>query len=69
MSRWSARRSHIALGGYLVFGLLLVLCNLVFDYARVRIVVEDRRSAIGALLAGARFAAPACRRGAVAFMG
>jgi hypothetical protein len=43
--------------GYLVFGLLLVLCNLVFDYARVRIVVEDRRSAIGALLAGARFAA------------
>jgi hypothetical protein len=44
------------IGGYLVFGLLLVLCNLVFDYARVRIVVEDRRSAIGALLAGARFA-------------
>ena len=46
-----------ALGGYLVFGLLLVLSNLVFDYARVRIVVEDRRSAIGALLAGARFVA------------
>jgi hypothetical protein len=44
------------MGGYLVFGFLLVLCNLVFDYARVRIVVEDRRSAIGALLAGARFA-------------
>ena len=41
--------------GYLVFGGLLVACNLVFDYARVRIVVEDRRSAIGALLAGGRF--------------
>ena len=44
-------------GGYLVFGLLLVFCNIVFDYARVRIVVEDRRSALGALLAGARFVA------------
>ena len=28
---------------------------MVFDYARVRIVVEDRRSALGALLAGVRF--------------
>ncbi|MDQ3346904.1 MAG: hypothetical protein M3545_02960 [Acidobacteriota bacterium] len=41
--------------GYLLFGALLVACNIVFDYARVRIVVEDRRSAIGALLAGGRF--------------
>ena len=41
--------------GYAVFGLLLVLCNVAFDYARVRIVVEDRRSAIGALAAGTRF--------------
>lgn len=40
---------------YLAFGTLLVVCNLVFDYARIRIVVEDRRSAIGALVAGARF--------------
>jgi hypothetical protein len=40
---------------YVAFGALLVLCNLVFDYARVRIVVEDRRSALGALLAGGRF--------------
>ena len=62
-SRSSARRSRIALGGYLVFGLLLVLCNIVFDYARVRIVVEDRRSALGALLAGARFVRAPCRRG------
>jgi hypothetical protein len=44
-------------GGYVLFVLLLVICNIVFDYARVRIVVEDRRSAIGALLAGGRFAA------------
>ncbi len=40
---------------YLVFGVLLILSNLVFDYARVRIVVEDRRSALGAVIAGARF--------------
>ena len=40
---------------YLAFGLLLVAVNIVFDYARVRIVVEDRRSAIGALAAGFRF--------------
>jgi hypothetical protein len=46
----------IRLAGYLVFGALLVLCTIVFDYARVRIVVEDRRSAIGALVAGTRFA-------------
>jgi hypothetical protein len=40
---------------YLFFGTLLIVCNLVFDYARIRIVVEDRRSAIAALVAGARF--------------
>jgi hypothetical protein len=45
----------LRLAGYAIFGSLLVLVNLVFDYARIRIVVEDRRSAIGALLAGARF--------------
>ncbi len=41
--------------GYLGFGLLLALVGLVFDYARVRAVVEDRRSMLGALLAGWRF--------------
>lgn len=41
--------------GYALFGTLLVLCNIVFDYARVRIVVEDRRSAIGALVGAGRF--------------
>jgi hypothetical protein len=45
------------LAGYGLFGVLLVGCNIIFDYARIRIVVEDRRSAIGALAAGARFAA------------
>ena len=40
---------------YLGFGLLLALVGLVFDYARVRAVVEDRRSMLGALLAGWRF--------------
>jgi hypothetical protein len=45
----------IRLGCYGVFGLLLIVCNLVFDYARIRVVVEDRRSAVGALIAGSRF--------------
>jgi hypothetical protein len=40
---------------YVLFGAALMAINLVFDYARIRIVVEDRRSAIGALLAGGRF--------------
>ena len=40
---------------YLLFGALIVLANVVFDYAKVRLVVEDRRSALGALAAAARF--------------
>ena len=40
---------------YLLFGTLLVVCNLVLDYAKIRAVVEDRRSMIGALLAAWRF--------------
>ena len=40
---------------YVLFGVLLVAGNIAFDFARVRIVVEDRRSAFGALLAGIRF--------------
>jgi len=42
---------------YLVFGALLAAVNLLFDYAKVRAVVEDRRSMIGALVSAARFAA------------
>lgn len=41
--------------GYVVFGSLLLLCSLIFDYARIRIVVEDRRSALGAIAAAVRF--------------
>jgi hypothetical protein len=40
---------------YLLFGAALLLVNVVFDYARVRLVVEDRRSALGALSAAVRF--------------
>jgi hypothetical protein len=40
---------------YALFLFLLTAVNLVVDYARVRIVVEDRRSAVFALTASARF--------------
>ncbi len=40
---------------YAVFGLAVLACNVVFDYAKVRAVVEDRRSMIGALVASVRF--------------
>ena len=40
---------------YVVFGILLVAVNVIFDYAKIRIVVEDRRSALGALSAAMRF--------------
>jgi hypothetical protein len=42
---------------YALFGALLLITNLVSDYARIRLVVEDRRSAIGAVLAALRFIA------------
>jgi hypothetical protein len=41
---------------YAIFGILLAIISVVFDYAKVRAVVEDRRSMIGAIAAGARFA-------------
>jgi hypothetical protein len=40
---------------YVAFGVCLILTNMVFDYAKVRAVVEDRRSMIGAVSAGVRF--------------
>jgi hypothetical protein len=50
------RRAFVVrLAGYAVFGGVLLLCTMVFDFARVRIVVEDRRSALGALVAAVRF--------------
>ncbi len=42
-------------GLYAAFGLLLVACSIVFDYARIRAVVEDRRSMLGSVVAGFRF--------------
>jgi hypothetical protein len=42
-------------GLYALFGALLLLVNVIFDYAKVRAVVEDRRSMVGAIVAGARF--------------
>ena len=46
----------VRLGLYAVFGTLVVLVSIIFDYAKVRAVVEDRRSMLGAVAAGARFA-------------
>jgi hypothetical protein len=40
---------------YLVFGILVAGCTMVFDYAKVRAVVEDRRSMLGALAGGVGF--------------
>lgn len=42
-------------GLYAVFGLTVATVNVWFDYAKIRMVVEDRRSAIGALTSAARF--------------
>lgn len=49
------RAGHFAAS--LVFVAGLAGFSLIFDYARVRIVVEDRRSAIGAVAAACRFLA------------
>jgi hypothetical protein len=45
----------VALGLYAVVALLLAGCNLIFDYAKVRAVVEDRRSMFGAVRAALGF--------------
>jgi hypothetical protein len=42
-------------GLYAVFGAALVAVNIAVDYAKVRLVVEDRRSAVGALSAALGF--------------
>jgi hypothetical protein len=52
----------IRTGAYVIFSALLALFALLLDFARVRIVVEDRRSAVGSLLAGVRFLARHWRR-------
>jgi hypothetical protein len=45
----------VRLAAYALFAAVLAWFALLFDYARIRIVVEDRRSALGALLAARRF--------------
>jgi hypothetical protein len=53
----TAERRAFALYAALTVGFLLVVAavNLVSDFAKVRLVTEDRRSAIGALASGLRF--------------
>lgn len=41
--------------GYLLFAMAVALVNVLFDYGKVRLVVEDRRSALGAISSSARF--------------
>jgi hypothetical protein len=45
----------VRFGFYALFGAVLIGCNIVFDYAKVRAVVEDRRSMLGATTAALRF--------------
>ncbi len=49
------RAFFIRLALYVVFAALVAVCNLVFDYAKVRAVVEDRRSVAGAIAGACRF--------------
>ncbi len=54
----TAERDGLVLRVALYLAFMLVLCtvNLIFDYTKVRLVVEDRRSVISALGAAMRFA-------------
>jgi hypothetical protein len=54
--------------GYILFTAALAGAGLLFDFARVRIVVEDRRSALGALAASGRFLARHARHVAALFV-
>ena len=45
----------VRLALYAVFFVVVAGCNLIFDYAKVRAVVEDRRSMLGAIAAAIRF--------------
>ena len=45
----------IRLALYVIFGAMVAACSLVFDYAKVRAVVEDRRSMMGAIGAALGF--------------
>jgi len=45
----------IRVGGYALFAAVLAFFSVILDYARIRIVVEERRSALAAVAAAARF--------------
>ncbi len=45
----------IRVGLYLVFGILVAGCTMIFDYAKVRAVAEDRRSMLSAINAAVGF--------------
>ena len=45
----------IRVGLYFAFAVPLFFFNILFDYAKIRAVVEDRRSMIGAIVASWRF--------------
>jgi hypothetical protein len=45
----------VRVGLYLVFGVAVAASTMLFDYAKVRAVVEDRRSMLGAISASASF--------------
>ena len=47
----------VRLAFYALFTALVCGVNVLFDYAKIRAVVEDRRSMLGALAAGGRFVA------------
>jgi hypothetical protein len=56
---WTVERNafFLRVALYVLFGGILLAFNMWLDYAKVRAVVEDRRSMIGALIAAARFIA------------
>jgi hypothetical protein len=45
----------VRVGLYGLFGAAVAACTMIFDYAKVRAVVEDRRSMLGAISAAAGF--------------
>ena len=53
---------------YLVFGLLVATCTSIFDYAKVRAVVEDRRSMISATAQAIGFIRRNLREAAALFL-
>ena len=52
---WLYPRIEYSRGVFVVMTAVLFAINVTVTYAQVRIVIEDRRSALGALLAAARF--------------